>query len=43
MSFVHPKHAFMPCWIAVQYCIVVDYMSGNVELNLVPMKKMSEM
>ena len=24
MSFVHPKHAFMPCWIAVQYCIVVD-------------------
>ena len=19
MSFVHPKHAFMPCWIAVEY------------------------
>ena len=19
MSFLHPKHAFMPCWIAVEY------------------------
>ena len=44
MSFVHPKHAFMPCWIAVQYCIVVDceFVSGNVELNLGPMKKCSK-
>ena len=22
MSFVHPKHAFMPCWIAVQYVLL---------------------
>ena len=40
MRFVHPKHAFMPCWITVQYCIVVMLIvSGNVELNSRPMKK----
>ena len=40
MSFVHPKHAFMPYWIAVQYCIVVDCeWNLNVELYLGPMKK----
>ena len=39
MSFVHPKHAFMPCWIAQFNIVLLFIVSGNVELNPGPMKK----
>ena len=29
MSFVHPKHAFMPCWIAVEYVARVLHFSAS--------------
>ena len=29
MSFVHHKHAFMPCWIAVQYVARVPHFSAS--------------
>ena len=29
MSFVHPKHAFMPCWIAVEYVARVLHYSAS--------------
>ena len=28
MSFVHPKHAFMPYWISVQYVVRVSHFSA---------------
>ena len=38
-SVICPKHAFMPCWICIFIIVLLLIVSGNVELNLGPMKK----
>ena len=35
MSFVHPKHAFMPCWIAVKYVARVLHFSASSFLYVI--------
>ena len=34
MNFVHPEHAFMPCWIAVEYVARVPHFNASSFIHI---------